>query len=140
MESIDLRRSLCAGVVSLVVLAAAGCASIGGSGAAEDVALQRAQARWDALVERDWKGAYQYLVPAYRELVPLKRYADQFAGPVRWEGAKAHSAKCEEARCTVKVEISYRMMVPGHADRLSSTFVDEVWVLEGGQWYKFETR
>lgn len=101
--------------------------------------MERAQARWNALIERDWNTAYPYTTPSYRAIVPLKRYGNQFAGPLQWESAKAHSAKCEETRCTVQVEIGFRMLLPGHTNRLSSTFVDEVWVLEEGQWYKFET-
>jgi hypothetical protein len=126
-------------VGALVAVLAAGCASIGaGLRPAEEVVLERAQARWSALVERDWKTAYAFLTPAYREVVPLKRYSDQFGGPLRWESAKPAGAKCEEKRCTVSVEIVFRMMLPGHMDRVDKTHIDEVWVLEAGQWYKFE--
>ena len=134
------RRAVAAGLAVVVAALASGCASVGGgSAAAEKVVLERAQARWNALVERDWNTAYPYLTPAYRAVVPLKRYGNQFTGPVQWEAAKATGATCEEKRCTVKVEITFRTLLPGHMDRLTSTFVDEVWVLEDGQWYKFES-
>jgi len=140
MKFMNLCRWLRIACLALVVAFAAGCASIGaGSGsAAEAIVLERAQARWNALVERDWNTAYPYITPAYRAIVPLKRYGNQFTGPLQWESAKAHSATCEGARCTVRVEISFRTLLPGHTDRLSSTFVDEVWVLEEGTWYKYE--
>jgi hypothetical protein len=135
----NLWRALRTAVLALFVAAlAAGCSSIGFGPSAEDVVRERAQARWNALVERDWKTAYPFLTPGYRAIVPLKRYGNQFSGPLQWEGAKVHEVKCEETRCTVNMEITFRMMVPGHTDRVSSTFVDEVWVLEEGQWYKFE--
>lgn len=133
------RRTLLAASTGLAAALISGCASTGGGAAAEKVVLERAQARWDALVERDWNTAYSYLVPAYRAVVPLKRYGNQFSGPLQWESAKATSASCEDKRCAVKVEITYRTLLPGHMDRVSSTFLDEVWVLEAGQWYKFES-
>jgi len=124
---------------ALTVLAT-GCASLGVGQTADKIVLERAQARWDALVARNWNAAYPYLVPAYRALVPLSRYGNQFTGPIQWEGAKATSAACEAKRCTVKVEVRFRTLLPGHLERSSSTYVDEVWVLEDdGQWYKFET-
>jgi hypothetical protein len=121
------------------IVAAAGCASIGaGPRPAEQVVLERAQARWNALVERDFAAAYPYLTSGYRAVVPLQAYRRQSTGPAQWEGAKAQSAKCEAARCIVTVEITFRLGLPGHADRVQSAFVDETWVLEDGQWYKFE--
>jgi len=135
----DPHRWVRTAAVGIFVAVAAGCASIGaGSRPAEQVVLERAQARWNALVERDWNAAYPYLTPAYRAVVPLKRYGNQFTGPVQWESAKAQSAACEEKRCTVKVEITFRALLPGHMDRVSSTYLDETWVLEDGEWYKFE--
>jgi hypothetical protein len=125
-------------VLSLV---AAGCASTGGLGSKppEEVVLTRAQDRWKALLKRDWATAYEYVTPAYRALVPLDRYGNQFSGPVQWEGATAKSAKCEEKRCEVVVEIVFRTLLPGHRDRVSSTHIQETWVLEDGQWFKFES-
>lgn len=134
------RRSLSLGLVAMVAALAAGCATVGGGTAAENVVQERAQARWDALIRRDWNTAYGFIVPAYRSVVPIQRYGNQFTGPIQWETAKATGASCEEKRCTVKVEVTFRMLLPGHMDRVSTTFVDEVWVLESdGQWYKFET-
>jgi hypothetical protein len=139
MGPMNLWRALRSAVLAVLVVAlAAGCASIGLGRTPEDVVRERAQARWNALVERDWKTAYPFLIPAYREIVPLKRYGNQFTGPMQWEGAKVHDAKCEETRCTVIVEVTFRLLLKGHTDRVSSTFMDEVWVLEDGQWYKFE--
>ena len=136
----DLRRPVLVAFAGLLVAAlASGCASVGSAFLpAEDAVLKRAQARWDALVERDWKAAYAYMTPGYRAVVPLKRYSNQFSGPAQWDSAKAKSAKCEETRCVVNVEISYRLLLPGHTNRVDSTHVEEVWVREEGQWYKFE--
>jgi len=139
MNANHLLRRLRAITLGAAIAVAAGCASIGaGSRPAEQVVLERAQARWNALVERNFEAAYPFLTPGYRAVVPVGTYRRQSTGPAQWEGAKAQSAKCEAARCVVTVEITFRIGLPGHADRVSSTYVDEIWVLEDGQWYKFE--
>ena len=118
---------------------AGGCASIGGEAKPpEQAVVERAQARWDALLRRDWAAAYQYLVPAYRSIVSVDRYGNQFSGPVQWESAMAKSAQCEEKRCTVAVEVMVRVLLPGHRNNLLSSNFEEVWVLEDGKWFKFE--
>jgi len=128
------------GLLSLLFgVLVAGCASTGfSSKPAEEIVLSRAQARWDALVARDWATAYKFMVPAYRAIVPQERYGNQFQGPVKWESAKASSAKCEEKRCSVQVEVAFRALLPRQARHVSSTYVEEIWVLEEGQWFKFE--
>lgn len=104
----------------------------------EEVVTERAQARWNALVEHNWASAYGYMTPAYRAIVPLKRFGTQFSGPAQWEDAKVAGVKCEEKRCIVSVAVDIRILLPAHADRVTTTHLDEVWVLEEGQWYKFE--
>ena len=139
MQVTNARRWLRAAAAGIFMAVAAGCASIGaGSRPAEQVVLERAQARWNALVDRDFGAAYAYLTSGYRAVVPLAAYRRQTTGPAQWESAKAQSAKCESARCIVAVEITFRIGLPGHADRVQSSFVDETWVLEDGQWFKYE--
>jgi len=139
MQVTNARRWLRAAAAGILMAVAAGCASIGaGSRPAEQVVLERAQARWNALVDRDFGAAYAYLTSGYRAVVPLAAYRRQTTGPAQWESAKAQSAKCEAARCIVAVEITFRIGLPGHADRVQSSFVDETWVLEDGQWFKYE--
>jgi hypothetical protein len=124
---------------ALLVLACAGCASFGNPGMPPEKAVaERAQARWDALIESNWAVAYGYMTPAYRAVVPLKRFGSQFSGPARWEEAKVTGAKCEDKRCVVSVAVGLRLLIPAHADRVTTTHIDEVWLLEEGQWYKFE--
>jgi hypothetical protein len=139
MNANRLSRWLRAIILGAAIAVAAGCASIGaGSRPAEQVVLERAQARWNALVDRDFGAAYAYLTSGYRAVVPLAAYRRQTTGPAQWESAKAQSAKCEAARCIVAVEITFRIGLPGHSDRVQSAFVDETWVLEDGQWFKYE--
>jgi len=126
---------------AVMALLVGGCASIGGGGSKppEQLVVERAQARWDALLRRDWPKAHQYLVPAYRSIVPVESYGFRFSGPLQWESAQVRSAKCEEKRCLVDVEVTVRLLLPGHLQNQVPTNLEEVWVLEDGQWFKFET-
>jgi hypothetical protein len=125
--------------LATAALILAGCAGpVASNRTPADIAVERAQARWDALMRRDWATAYGYLTSGYRATVSADRYGGQFSGPLQWEGARAHGAECEATRCVVTVEITFRLMLAGHRDRKSSTFIEEVWLLEDGQWYKFE--
>ena len=129
-----------AATAAAAILLMAGCATRGtASASATEIVLDRAQSRWNALLRRDWKTAYGYLTSGYRQVVSADRYGGQFTGPMHWDGAKATGAECDEKRCVVTVEISFRLLLPGHMDRVSSTFVEETWLLEDGQWYKFES-
>lgn len=134
------RHSLLSAALSAcAVIAAAGCASGGGFGTSpEQIVVERARARWDALVDQNWAAAYDYMTPAYRAIVPLKSFRSQFSGPARWEDVKVTGAKCEEKRCVVNVAVSVRLLLPAHLDRVDTTNIEETWVLEDGQWFKFE--
>jgi hypothetical protein len=134
-------RVLTSSVAFLAVafaLVFAGCATPEASRTPAEVTVERAKARWAALLRRDWATAYSYLSSGYRATVPVDRYGNQFTGPLQWEGAQVQGAECEPTRCVVTVEIVFRLMLTGHRDRKSSTFVEEIWLLEDGQWYKFE--
>ncbi|MFT4768625.1 MAG: hypothetical protein ACI8RN_001762 [Glaciecola sp.] len=77
-----LRRFL---VVSIVI-ALAGCAgSQRMSEKSQAQLLERAEARWLALVERDWATAYEYTSPAYREIFSKSMYERKFSYMVEWE-------------------------------------------------------
>lgn len=126
-------------VGAVAVAALLGCSTTAShSDSPEALVLERAQARWNALLAGDWAAAYRYMTPAYREIVPLSRYGNQFGGPAKWQAAAAKDAKCEERRCVVGMEVQFRLFLPGHSDRPMSTYVEEIWILEEGQWYKFD--
>jgi hypothetical protein len=132
-------RTFFASLVLAAALILVGCASPGASPQTPvEITMERAQARWNALLKRDWPTAYGYLTSGYRATVSIDRYGGQFTGPLQWEGAKAQGAQCEPTRCVVTVELVFRLMLAGHRDRKSSTFIEEIWLLEDGQWYKFE--
>ncbi len=110
---------------------------------ADDAVMARAQARWDALVAKDYKKAYGYMAPSYRALVNEADFQRRFGISGSWSDVAVHSAKCEAERCQVKVRVAASLMVPlpgvraGQEQKVSS-YYDEPWVREDGQWWFYQ--
>ncbi|MCB1634998.1 MAG: hypothetical protein KDI37_12515 [Xanthomonadales bacterium] len=139
-----------AGLLALSVLA--GCATTGpnegrtGSTVttpmapadASKVVMERAQSRWQALIDHRFADAYGYLTPGYRELVGSDEYQGTMGSrPVKWEHAEVSEAKCEGEICDVKVMMRYSLTMPqpGVGRVGSFTIIDERWLVVDGQWY-----
>ena len=128
-------RNLAAICLSITL---AGCAGMGAR-APEDVVKARAQERRDAMVKGDHERVYQYFTPSYRGTVPLDRYQSSIGNASVMVGATVESVKCETLeKCiaTVKVEIK-PLVVPRFTGTIT-TYSDETWLFEAGQWWFFQ--
>lgn len=132
MRIITIFATLCA------ALLLAGCQSGEDAPSQPQSVEERAQARWDLLVERDFASAWEYYTPGFRETSS----AQDFAGimkqrPVRWTSAEVLGSACEDDRCQVLVEVSYTVPnAPNGLNTVSPTSeVDETWIRTGGQWW-----
>ena len=65
------RRAALAALLATATLALAACAGLQPK-TPEDVVRERSEARWDALIKRDFDKAWEYTQPAYRALVGQK--------------------------------------------------------------------
>ena len=121
-------------------LALAACAS-NSAKTPEQIVAERAEARWQHLIKQDFAGAYAYLTPAYRDVVPQEQYRRRFGSAGAWTNAIVHEVKCEPEACTVKVRITTQLRIPKFAARLPevSSYIDERWVREDGQWWLFQS-
>ena len=108
----------------------------------EEVVAERAQARWDAMAERDFQKAWEFYSPGFREQTSAELFSVEMARrPVRWESAKVQQVNCADQRCEVSSEVAYS--VPGASGPLAghegSREVDEIWIeLDGKWWYAVE--
>ncbi|HKL51069.1 MAG TPA: hypothetical protein VJ908_07870, partial [Wenzhouxiangellaceae bacterium] len=106
---------------------------------AEEVVTERAQARWDALVARNFDLAYTYHSPGFRAQTPASSYAAlMLTRPVRWDNAKVRSVECDEDTCNVEVSLAYTAVgAPGVlAGMQNERPINEMWVkLEEDWWY-----
>lgn len=130
------RRTL---VVALIGGMLAGCASL--SRKPEDIVRERAQARWNALLKRDFERAYGYISPGGRAVVPLATYRGRIGTAVAWKSAEVSSVTCETLeKCTVQVKVTYLPAMRRAAIGTIERYLDETWVVDAGQWwfvYKF---
>ena len=103
-----------------------------------EVVTEKAQARWDALIARDFAAAREYYTPGFRETTPEIDYRlDMERRPLRWESAEILSVECEESRCAVEVLVGYRVpAAPGSINNLGNRRpITEHWVSIGGDWW-----
>ena len=116
-----------AAALSLSILV--GC---GGLDLRDDDAIvkERAQARWDALVKSDIRGAYEYLSPASRAAMTPEAYASSIRAGF-WKSAKVNSVTCStKDNCEVHATIEYEFQ-----GRRTKTPLTETWIREGSQWW-----
>lgn len=123
--------------VVLLMLAVSGCAGLEPSTPEAQVSA-RAQQRWKALMAGEWSKVHNFLTPAFASTMPAERYRERFVGVPRWLDALVQSAKCDGGKCTVVVRVVAEYRGRSGMDTLS-TDVPEIWILEDGQWYKYES-
>jgi hypothetical protein len=133
-------RAWLVGFVAAAV--AAGCAAPGGelapdSPAAlkEKVVAERASARWQALIKRDYEGAYAFLSPASREVTSLSKFQGQIQA-IQYRAVAVEKVECAAEVCKVMLKLTYDY--PPAKIRGVVTPLDENWIIDRGQaWYVF---
>jgi hypothetical protein len=137
------RRVEWAGIASLIAtLMAAGCATPVGNvakdsppAAKEAVVTERANARWQALIKRDYSGAYAYFSPSSRETASLPSFQSRIE-TIQYRSATIDKVECEAEVCTVKVTLTYDYP-PGKIKGVV-TALNESWIIDQGQaWFVF---
>lgn len=98
----------------------------------ESTVLERAQERWDRLVEGDIGSAYEFTSPAYRTRTPLQRFRAQFGNDLRWTEAEVTDAQCEGERCEVNVDVTYSLPREGITHTRA---ISETWILAEDEWW-----
>lgn len=111
-----------------------------GQGNVTDLLEQRVQGRWDALIQRDFERAYEFLTPAYRNAYDLGYYKRQFGDRVGWLSAEVKSIQQEGQVAQVIVSVRYKTLLPfaaanGQNVVESATFLSEKWIKEGEVWF-----
>ena len=104
----------------------------------EKIVAERAQARWDFLVARDFQEAWAYHTPGFRARNPHQIYGREMADrPIRWDSAEVVDTDCGEEECIVRVEVRYTAVgAPGNlADLQSDRRISEQWLRMGGEWW-----
>jgi hypothetical protein len=125
-------RSLC--LMCLISVLSA-CASMSPR-TPEDAVRERAQSRWNALLAGKWDEAYQYLSPGSRAMMSFDRYRGSFGSVVSWKSAQVHAVSCPQPdRCTASIKVTYVPTLRRGTLSTIETSVEEIWLLDAGQWW-----
>ena len=122
-----------------VVFSLAACAGIGASGTPEERVKARAQERRDAIVKGDLVKAYQFFAPGYRGAVTIDSYRSSIGNAVQPVSARVEKVSCETLeKCIAQVKVEIKpLAVPSFTGTIS-TYSDETWIFEAGQWWLFQ--
>lgn len=129
-------------VGAFAAVMAAGCATTSGGLAPDSpaalkemVVAERADARWQALIKRDYKGAYAYFSPASRETTSLPKFQSQIEA-FEYRAVTIDKIECVAEVCKVVLKLTYDF--PLGKARGIVTPLDENWIIDQGQaWFVF---
>ena len=121
------------GVGAVLLLAA--CADLPGKAGGISALEQRAEARWEWLVQGKVAEAYAYLSPATREVTSLEKYSGSIK-PGLWRSGTVRKVACAaEEVCSVEVDVKYAFKPRGAPLTESVRSLKETWRKVAGEWW-----
>ncbi|MFO7640901.1 MAG: hypothetical protein R6X17_06450 [Candidatus Competibacteraceae bacterium] len=130
-------RALCLLLLG-VLLVLGGPLAVGETETAEKALRARVEARWQALVARDFARAYEFQPPSYRALHTVREYASDFGRDVGWKGVRIQEIEYDETSeaATVLLVLDYQFFSVARGDLLDmERYLGERWVKEDGEWW-----
>ena len=124
-------------IAAAVVLFAAGCASLGAS-KPEDAVKQRAEAYWKARAAGQVDKAYELTSPSYRKVHTFDQFKMQLGNGASIKGVSVFKVDCEAEKCTVRTKVEATPALMGVSVGTIATHLDEIWLLEDGQWWRYQ--
>jgi hypothetical protein len=132
-EAFRAWRWLVAGILGVLVGA---CATVVVAPSPQEVVGARAKARWELMMKGDMSGAYEYLSPSSKEVLPKALY-ERRGGARYWRSFALQKVECDPDTCKVHLELTYDLSVD--VRNLKREIV-ETWILDGGVWWLVEGR
>lgn len=98
---------------------------------------ERAIQRWGALVAKDFKAAYGFELPSYRERISFEQYASQFGAAVQWHSASVVEVVFDNPSVArVRIAIDHSFIPSTGSDALRTvSWLRETWLERDGQWW-----
>lgn len=132
-------RFLAVAVLGVVV---ASCATLKPDSPDEEkvkLVTERAAARWQAIIGKDFATAYEYFSPSSRTAVTPAGFKT-VASRLDYRAVKVTGATCEGGTCRVRLVLTYNASVATRGETIPvnsiNTPLDENWIIEKGQlWY-----
>jgi hypothetical protein len=127
-----------AGALCMLALALLSACATTSAVSPDDEVKARAEARWEALLARDYASAYDLYSPGYRSTISVTDFEIGIRlRRVRWITAEYLSQNCEESTCTVTFRVGYRVNspVPGVDVWNGYDTIEDQWIKTGGEWW-----
>lgn len=128
--------------VAVVVAVVASCATLKPDSPNEEkvkLVTERATARWQAIIGKDFAAAYEFMSPSSKAAVTPAGFKT-VASRLDYRAVKVNGATCEGGTCRVRLVLTYNASVAAKGESIPvnsiNTPLDEIWIIEKGQiWY-----
>ena len=100
-----------------------------------ETAKERALARWNALIEKDWAKAYAFESPNYRKNYSKREFINSFGQAVTWVAIKHLSTHpINPTLTTIKLELTFNYDMGRELIKIPSR-IEERWQLIDNKWW-----
>lgn len=131
------RCRLGAPLLALSALVLAGCAAFVPA-TPEQTVEKRSMEYWQARIAGKYETAYELSTPSYRKLRTLEQFRLQFGAGASVASAEVVKVTCEEQKCTARMKIGAKPALLGVKLGTIPLYMDEIWLLEDGQWWHYQ--
>lgn len=104
----------------------------------DEIVVDRANARWTALLAKDLETAYSYYSPGFRSTTSVVDFMFmQRSRRVKWDSAEYLSHSCTDSACKIQFKTGYivQRAVPGMDVFQGFDEIEETWVKTKGEWW-----
>ena len=97
---------------------------------------ERVRKRWDTVIERDFKKAYEFEAPEFRKEHTAEEYAGMFGPMIRWNVATVKQVRYDRPdEAEVIIDLDYSFPLGGEMIRTKG-IVTEQWVFLDSTWWR----
>ncbi len=104
----------------------------------EQAVQKRAVEHWQARIDGQLEKAYAFSTPAYRKLRNEAQFKSQFGGSASIETSEVSKVECDPEKCKVQMKLGVKPAITGISIGIVPIYIDEVWVLEEGNWWRYQ--
>ncbi|CAN7224366.1 hypothetical protein LJR129_000775 [Acidovorax sp. LjRoot129] len=122
------------GAFALAASILAGCASMTPS-TPEATVEQRATAYWKARQAGQVDKMYALAAPSYRKVRTFDQFRQAQGTAAAVVSAEVTKVTCEAEKCTARLKLGVTPALAGLKIGNIETYLDEIWLLEDGQWW-----
>jgi hypothetical protein len=104
----------------------------------QEALVERAQARWDAILARDFDAAYALYSPGYRSATSRTDFEIELRSRrINWTSAAYREHSCDGEVCMVTFDIEYTAPrpVPGLDRWEGKSESEDTWIRSSGEWW-----